>query len=299
MRNELIKRYQHVKFNDEGLKLEGENLVEFLFNCDRAIIGLEKLDSSLFSRLPKLKTISRFGVGLDGINLNDMEKHGIKLGWTPGVNKLSVAELTLSFMLALLRNSFSAAYMLKNGAWEKIQGYQLTGKTIGIIGVNHIGKEVIRLLKPFDCRILINDILDQSQYCEKENVQQVNFESIIQQSDIVSLHIPLTTKTQKIINQTVFNQMKKTAFLINTSRGGIVDETALKKALINNQIAGAALDVYNEEPPRDKAFLTLPNLICTPHIAGNAYEAEIAMGQAAIMGLENAVSVKTMNLIHA
>jgi phosphoglycerate dehydrogenase-like enzyme len=288
LKEELLSRYGSVKFNDEGLKLTGNTLLEFLKGCDKAIVGLEKFNRELFVKLPKLKVLSRFGVGLDGMDFKAMLDHGVSLGWMPGVNCLSVAELTLSFMLSLVRNSFFAAYDLKQGHWKKSKGYQLSGKTVGIIGANHVGQEVIRLLKPFNCRILINDIVDQSEYCQREKVEQVAFEDLIQQADIVSLHVPAVKSTVNMINESVFKRMKKTAFLINTARGAVVDQKALKQALMTNEIAGAAVDVYKEEPEEDSEFLSLPNLICTPHIAGNAYEAEVAMGRAAILGLDNA-----------
>ena len=288
LRKELSVKYAHIKFNDQGLKLEGKLLIEFLKNCNKAIVGLEKFDAHNLPFLPKLEVISRFGVGLNGIDLDVLCDYNVRLSCVPGVNRLAVAELTLSFMLMLIRNSFHSSFQLMQGKWNKSAGQQLTGKTIGIVGVNHIGKEVIRLLQPFQCRILVYDIIDLSYYCKNNGVEQINFDALVQQSDIVSLHVPATPKTFHMFNDTVINKMKKSAFLINTARGEIVDQNALKKALQNHIIAGAALDVYQEEPVEDKALLSLPNLICTPHIAGNTQESELLMGRAAILGLESA-----------
>lgn len=288
LRKEILSRYKHVKFNDQGLKLNGDLLIEFLRDCNKAIVGLEKFNHQNLVQLPKLKTISRFGVGLNAIDLNALREHHVRLSYVPGVNRLAVAELTLSFMLMLMRNSFIVASQLKQAQWNKITGHQLTGKTIGIIGANHIGKEVIRLLMPFQCKILITDISDLSDYCQQHCIDQVDFDTLVQQSDIISLHVPATSQTTHMINESVLDKMKKTAFLINTARGEIVEQIALKKALQSNQIAGAALDVYQDEPVEDLELISLPNLICTPHIAGNTVESELAMGRAAIFGLENA-----------
>lgn len=288
LRMELEKQYPHVIYNDQGLKLEGLQLIQFLSGCTKAIIGLEKFNDNTLSSLPMLKTLSRFGVGLDGIDITTLAKHNVKLSVTPGVNKTAVAELTLSYMLMLMRKTYQLYAQLKNGTWKKDTGFELNGKTIGIIGANHIGQELIRLLQPFYCNVLIYDIADLTNYCKEHKTSQVSFDELIQQSDIISLHVPLTKQTQHMINPAVLSKMKSTAYLINTSRGAIVDQSALKTALINNQIGGAALDVFEHEPCNDHELLMLPNIICTPHIAGNSVESELAMGRAAIAGLENA-----------
>lgn len=287
LRKILSDQYKHIKFNDEGLKLENESLVDFLKDANKAIIGLEKFNRHILLKLPKLKVISRFGVGLDNIDQDALKQYNVRLSCVPGVNRLAVAELTFSFMLQLVRNSFNASYELRQGKWNKPIGQQLTGKIIGIVGANHIGREVIRLLTPFQCKILIYDIVDLSNYCNQHACKQVAFDDLISQSDIISLHIPANKNTANMMNAATIQKMKKTAFLINTSRGMIVDQEALKIALKTQQIAGAALDVFQHEPEQDQELLSLPNLIGTPHFAGNTVESELAMGKAAILGLEH------------
>lgn len=282
LRNELLAKYPHAKFNETGEKLEDNKLIAFLNNCEKVIAGIEKFDEKIFSALPKLKVLSRFGVGLDQIDLTAMQQYGIKLGWFPQTNSLAVAELTLGFMLALLRNSFVLSNELKQGKWHKTPGWQLSGKTIGIIGFGNIGKTLVKLLRPFECRILVNDIVPTTY----AGVKQVDFQTLISSANIITLHLPASLQNYHLINENVFAKMQADTFFINTSRGSIVDQTALKNALINKQIAGAALDVYEKEPPDDEELLMLPNLICTPHIAGNSCEAELAMGRAAIIGLD-------------
>jgi D-3-phosphoglycerate dehydrogenase len=185
-------------------------------------------------------------------------------------------------MLALCRNLFSTSNELKQLIWNKSGGIQLSGKTIGIIGLGNIGKELVLLLKSFGCNILVNDIQDVTEFATANNLQCVDKNTLISLSDIISIHTPLTSETQNMFTIKEFNQMKKSAFIINTARGGIINELDLKIALKEKIIAGAALDVYETEPPIDKELLELPNIICTPHTGGNAAEAVFAMGESAI-----------------
>lgn len=283
---QLVKALQNefpdAVVNTEGVRLAGEQLVSYLTGADAVIVGLEKIDGELLDRLPAIKMISKFGVGLDNIDLEACRQRKIPVGWTGGVNRHSVAEMALGFMLMLLRNLYSSTHQLKQGEWNKNGGMSLYGKTVGIIGLGHIGQELVRLLAPFQCTILANDIEDRTAFAAQAGVQLVTKQKLYAESDIISVHTPLTAQTTDLINHTVFSQMKPTAFLINTARGGIVNETDLKQALVSGKIAGAALDVYETEPPADHELLSLPNLVCTPHTGGNSKEAVLAMGLSAI-----------------
>ena len=290
-RNKILQKKMHETFadfrlNTEGKRFDKDSLVEFIKDADGIIVGLEKIDSEVLDACRSLKIISKYGVGLDNIDQDACVAKGIYVGWTGGVNRLSVAELALGFMLTLIRNVHLTSAQLKTGKWNKDGGMQLTGKTVGIIGVGHNGKELVRLLSPFDCNILVNDIIDQSLYYKNYGLTEVEKESIFRESDIISIHTPLNSETYHLINNKTLNIMKNSAILINTARGGTVNKEHLKVALKNNIIAGAALDVYEEEPPSDEEFLGLPNLVCTPHIGGNAYEAVLAMGLSAIEHIE-------------
>ena len=290
--NELKKHFEDVKVNEKGIRIHENKLYDFYKDADGIIVGLEKITSELIERLPNLKIISKYGVGLDNIDLNACKKRNIKVGWTGGVNKRSVAEMTLGFILALSRNLYLTSNQLKNNVWNKRGGIQLSGKTVGIIGVGYIGKELIELLKPFNCKILINDILD-LKGLEQKNILQAEKDIIYSKSDFISIHTPLNNETYNLIDLDVLKKMKSTAFLINTSRGRIINEKDLKFALENRIIAGAALDVYEKEPPEDSEFLNFENLICTPHIGGNSKEAVLAMGVSAIKHLTD--FQKTLN----
>ena len=282
--NELKKHFQDVVINEEGIRIPENELVNFYKDADGIVVGLEKITPELLDQLPNLKIIAKYGVGLDNIDLKSCDERNIKVGWTGGVNKRSVAEMTLGFMLALSRNLYLTSNQLKKNVWNKSGGLQLTGKTIGIIGYGCIGKEVIELLKPFNCNILINDIYELRDLKQK-GIRQVEKEIIYTKSDIISIHTPLNFETDNMINLSVMEKMKKTALLINTARGEIINEKDLKFALKNKIIAGAALDVYKKEPPEDSELLKLDNIICTPHIGGNSKEAVLAMGMSAIKHL--------------
>jgi D-3-phosphoglycerate dehydrogenase len=225
-------------------------------------------------------------VGLDNIDQDACRDRGVAVGWTPGVNRRSVAEMTIGLMIGLSRNLFVASQKLRMGEWDKNGGRQLSNLRIGIIGLGNVGQELVRLLKPFDCSIWANDIADREAFCRDEGVTLTTKEALFSSSDIISLHIPFTDETRFLINADTLDLMKPDAFLINTSRGGVVDQEALKLALSTNRIAGAAIDVYAQEPPDDRELLELPNLVCTPHIAGNSWEAVVAMGRSAIQHLD-------------
>jgi len=285
LREELKQAFPNSYVNELGRKLSESELTDFLKDADAAIVALEPITEQILDQTSRLKMISKFGVGLDNINQELLNKKNIALGWTGGTNKRSLAELALCFMLGICRNIFTAGFKLKQSVWDKDGGHQLTGKTVGIVGCGHTGSEVIRLLAPFKCTVLVRDILDKSEFCRQHSATEASLEEIITQADLISFHVPLTSLTNKIVDADFLSKMKPTAFLINTCRGGIVDQDALKKALQQGHIAGAALDVFAEEPPQDQEFLSLPNLMVTPHIGGNAEEAVEAMGRAAIQHL--------------
>ena len=282
LRKELLRFFPNSIFNEGGQRLSGKKLIGFVKDADAAIVGIETIDDSILDHTPKLKIISKYGVGLDSIDQESLKRRGISLGWTGGVNRRSVSELTLCFMLGLCRNVFDSGFKLKQTAWEKDGGHQLSGKTVGIIGCGHIGSDVARLLSPFCCTLLARDIIDKSVFCQEYGATETGLDEVIERSDIITLHVPLTEQTRQMVNKSFLQRMKSTAFLVNTCRGEVVDQTALKTALSQSVIAGAALDVFSEEPCTDEDFLSLPNLMVTPHTGGNASEAIEAMGQSAI-----------------
>ena len=288
LRGEVLNRYPDAKFNDDDLILKGDTLVQFLRGHDKAITALETIDESILSQLPDLNTIGKYGVGLDMIDLHAMKKFGVKLGWTGGVNKRSVSELVISFAIALLHRTVFANAEVKKGEWYQVKGRQLSDCTVGIVGCGHVGKDLVRLLKPFNCKILAYDILDFKEFYAENNVTPVGLDDLIKNSDVVTLHLPFDDSTKNIMNQKRLQMLKSNAILINLARGGLIDEATLKEVLIDNKIAGAALDVFEIEPPIDPTFAAMDNVLITPHIGGSTEEAILAMGMAAINGLDNA-----------
>jgi phosphoglycerate dehydrogenase-like enzyme len=274
----LFDHFPDAIVNYEGKRFTQQELVQYYKNADAIITGLERIDDALLAELPNLKMVAKFGVGLDNIDIESCKRRNIEIGWTGGINKNSVAEMTLGFMLMLSRNLYITSNQLKEGIWNKNGGYSLSELTIGIIGLGYIGKELVRLLNPFNVNILGNDILEVSSYASESNIKIVSKEELYKLSDIITIHTPFTELTKNLINIDSIAQMKESVLLVNTARGGIINELDLKNSLLSGRIAGAAIDVYQIEPPKDLELLTIPNLICTPHIAGNANKAVIAMG---------------------
>jgi D-3-phosphoglycerate dehydrogenase len=287
LRRELLGKYPNVTFNDDELVLTGGELVEYLNGHGKAITALEALDADAFAQLPELKVVSKYGVGFDTLDLAAMADAGVKLGWTGGTNKRSVSELVISFAVQLLRHLPEAGREVLDGTWRQHLGRQLSDRTVSIVGCGQVGKDLGRLLRSLGCRVLAHDILDFPDYYVEHGVEPMGLEELLKESDVVTLHLPLDETTHNILSAERLALMKPDAILINTARGGLVDEGALKAALINGHLAGAAFDVFATEPPDDRELLELSNFIVTPHIGGSAEEAILAMGRAAIYGLDD------------
>ena len=286
LRDELSAFFPQSTFNDTGRYLNEDELIRFAGKADALLVGRDGITDKVLSALPQLKIIAKYGVGLDTIDQDALKRHSVELGWAAGVNRRSVAELTLSFMLGLCHNVFKGGWYLKQGQWVKDGGHLLQGKTVGIVGCGNIGQDVVHLLQPFGCVVWVRDILDRSKFCKETGVVEKSLEEMLAGADIISMHVPLTEDTRHMINATSLAKMQSTAFLVNTSRGDVVDQVALKEALLKETIAGAALDVFSQEPPEDMELLACPQLMVTPHIGGNAVEAVEAMARAAFQHLE-------------
>ena len=285
---ELLKRYPETDFNDSGESLSGQRLVEFLSGHNKAITALETLDEPILKQLPELKVISKYGVGLDMLDLNAMSSLGKKLGWTSGVNRRSVSELVISFMIASLRHLPYCQKEILAGRYRQIQGRELTGRTVGIIGCGNIGKDLVEMLKPFNCTILVNDIVDYTEFYQKHKILAVSKEELLSKAELVTLHVPLDDSTRRMIGKEELKLMKPESVLINTARGNLVDEKALLEELKAGQPGAAAFDVLAQEPPEDFELINHDNFLISPHIGGSTEEAIWAMGMAAIAGLDTA-----------
>lgn len=292
LRAELLERYSDVLFNDQGQSLSGKKLIDFARGRRKLITALERIDEKFLTALPELEVISKYGVGVDMIDMAAVARHGIRFGWTGGVNRRSVTELVIAFAISLLRHVPVANRDIRDGVWKNRKGAEISGRTIGIIGCGHVGKDLTPILRAFGCKVLVNDILDFPEFYAAHQVEPVGLEDLLRRSDVVTLHVPLDDSTRNLLNADRLALMRPDAILINAARGGIVDENALKIMLKEGQLAAAAFDVFATEPPQDSELLCLPNFLATPHIGGSSEEGILAMGRAAIKGLDdNAIPV--------
>ncbi len=288
LREKLLSHFPNSYFNDDGKKFSEHELIEFLKDADAAIIALEKINDHILAQLPNLKIISKYGVGTDNINFDSLKKFKIKWSYQSGTNKRGVAELALQMMLTLLRKSYQSNINLKDGDWSPHFGNNLTGKKIGILGLGNIGKELVLLLKAFQCQISCTEINPDFNFIKEHNLKLVSLNELFTENQIVSIHIPKNAANTKIVDQSLLASMGKSSILINTARGGIVDEEVLFQKLKQNSSFSAGFDVFEEEPFLKTDILNLANFYCTPHIGGSSIEGILAMGEAAISGLFHA-----------
>ena len=297
----LKENYASIILNKSGQTLQGDDLVKFLMPANKAIIGIEAITDSLLSQLPNLHVISKYGVGLNNLDLKAMKARGIKLGFTPGVNKQSVAELALTLMLTGLRKIHGNNLDILNGNWSQEKGSELYGKTIGLLGFGNIGMKLAELIQPFKCNILFfderehthQDIADIASELnlDSELIHQESLNTVLNESDILSIHLPLLPETENIISINELNQLKPNICIINTARGGVVNEDHLHSFLISNPNAFAGFDVYKEEPALKNPLFTLPNFFGTSHRSSLTNEGINSMGMAAINGLDDNIYI--------
>jgi D-3-phosphoglycerate dehydrogenase / 2-oxoglutarate reductase len=251
-----------------------------LADADALIVrSATRVTAELLDKAPKLRAVGRAGVGVDNIDLPEATKRGVLVMSTPGGNAVSVAEHTFALMLALARQVPKVDAALREGRWEKSSsGTELRGKILGLIGLGRIGGEVARRAEAFDMKVIAYDPYISEGAAKELQVELVSLEKLLVESDFVSMHTALSPATQKMINAKSIEKMKKSARIVNAARGELIDELALAEALKSGRLAGAALDVFVEEPPKNSPLVGLPNVICTPHIAGSTAEAQEEVG---------------------
>ncbi len=299
--NNLKSKYSSVILNNFGKTLHGDELADFLMPATKAIIGIEDLTEQILAKLAKLKVISKYGVGLNNLDLNLLKKRNIRLGYTPGVNKQSVAELALTLMLIGLKKIQDNNIDIMNGNWSQEKGSELYGKNIGLLGFGNIGQKLASLLQPFDCKILFFDekkfsrqeISDISSNLniEPNLIKQMSLQQVLKEADILSIHLPLTTSTENIISLDELNKLRSNVCIVNTARGGIVNEKDLYIFLSENPYSYAGFDVYKEEPAINNSLFKLKNFFGTSHRSSLTNEGILSMGMAAINGLDDNVNI--------
>ena len=270
-----------VRLNPYGRPLTPAEIVEHAKDADVIILGNDRLDSATIGKLPNLKLVVRHGAGLDNIDFSELGKRDITVANTPGANKEETADLTFPLILDLARMVTQSINQLKGGVWNKIPGRTLYGKTIGIIGVGAIGMAVASRAMGFGMDILGNDIIQRDE-AARFGLLYTSLNELLSASDVVTIHAPLTSATKNLIGARELKRMKPGALLINTARAGVVREAALEKALMSGHLGGYAVDVYAKEPPDPTPYMSLPNVLTTPHIGSSTMEANLRMGDMAV-----------------
>ena len=264
-----------------------ELIAEKIGDATAVIVGSDVLDAYVFDRCPNLKIVSKQGVGLDAIDLEEAKRRGITVLNTKTANTEAVADLTLMFMLTLKRRLKENIITTANPDWSsKALSNDLFGSKVGIIGYGNIGRAVARRLKGFKAELYIYD-----PYVDKKTVDAdihiCDLDEMYRNCDVITIHSPLTEGTKNMINESSFEKMKDGVIIINTSRGGLMDYKALYKAILAGKVGGAGLDVYSVEPPKNEPLFELNNVVATPHIAAHTKETNVAMGMAAAQNVIN------------
>src|SRR5262249_47196358 len=242
-RQEVLALYPNAKFHNASHRMNEDELIAFVGDCEAAIIGFEPVTERVLTALPKLKIIAKYGNGCESIDFHALKRHRVRFGYTWGVNRLAVAELTLTFMLAGLRFVMPLNLAMRAGERPRYRnGRFLTGRTVGIHGCGHIGKEGVRLLAPFDCNILACDIRDYADFYQQTTVTPVSFDELLTRSETLTLPLPKTSQTLGLYTRAVLAKLRPDCVLINTCRGGIVDEDALLDRLDSGALTAACFD---------------------------------------------------------
>ena len=267
------------------MQMKEETLLTLVPEAAGMITALEPVTARVLAAAPSLRVVCATGVGYDHIDVEAATARGVAVCTSAGSNHQSVAELTLGLMVAVARQIAHGDRVLRRGGWEPLVGPELWGKTLGIVGLGRIGKAVALLARAFGMRVIATDIVLDHTFGSVHHVEYVPLPKLLRLADVVSLHCPLTPATRGLMNERTFRLMKPTAYLINTARGPVVDEPALVQAIQSRQIAGAALDVFPDEPHIDAKLREAPNVVLTPHIGGSANEALERMMELALLNV--------------
>jgi D-3-phosphoglycerate dehydrogenase len=264
---------------DEKPTITKEELVKVVGGYDALVVrSRTEVTAEIINASKKLRVVARAGVGVDNIDVKAAEDKGVLVINTPEAPSVAVAELTLGFMLSLVREISRADRTMKRGEWIKNQltGRELRGKTLGVVGFGRIGYQVAKRASAFEMKVLAYDVaIDRvMRYIKELGAEPVTLQELLRRSDFVTIHVPLLPETRHLIGEKEIEMMKNGGYLLNTSRGGIVDEEALEKALKSGKLAGAGLDVFESEPPKDTSLSSLENLVATPHIGAQTEEAQ-------------------------
>lgn len=253
--------------------LDEKSLQRWVPGICGAVCSGDSWTRSIMDKAPELKVLSRMGVGYDRIDLQAAKEKGIVVTITRGANSADVAEYTLALILSASRSLLIADRSVRSGEWPKLFGHSLFGKTIGIIGLGNIGKRLAQLVTAFGMKVIAYDCKNDPAFANDTGIIYLDFEQVIASSDVISIHLPLSTTTRKLFGRKEFSIMKKNVIIVNCARGGIIDEDALLDAIDRNIVFAAALDVFEHEPlPLDSRLRNYPQVILSPHVAGLTFE---------------------------
>ena len=264
--------------------LDAVALREAIRDADAVILGLDACDASVLDACHRLRVVSRYGVGVDSVDLDAARRLGIAVTNTPGANTTAVAELTLASILALARRLPQAVAATRAGSWSRRTGWELSGKTLGVIGYGRIGRAVADLGRAFGMRVVASDPFAPP----TDGTPLLMVDELLEQADVVTLHVGLSDDTRHLIDGAALARMKPSAFLVNTARGGLIDEDALAEALQSGRLSGAAADAFEHEPPGASPLLAIESFLPTPHLGAATAEATARMGS---MATRNALDV--------
>lgn len=291
LRAELFAAHPTARVRDDPAAtsyMNEDDFIAFLRATDAqaVIVGLEPVTERVLTAVPGLQVVSKFGAGCDTIDFDALQRHGVRFGYTAGVNKIDVAELAICFMIAGLRHVLPMNVAMRAGARPRAEtGRRLNQRVVGIHGCGNIGKELVRLLQPFGCELLVHDIVDYAAFYAQYGVTAVPLDELLARAEILTLHLPKTRQTLGLYDEARLARLRPDCLLINTCRGGIVDERALKARLQSGALYAACFDVFDPEPPEDQELIDLPNFLATPHMGAATDVSRTAMGRAAIRGL--------------
>lgn len=276
-----------VVVNDTGAILTADALAQRLADCDGVVLGVDPLGADVLAKAPKLRAIAKYGVGLDNIDLDECKRRGIKVSRTVGANANAVADFAFTLMMTVARRALVIDAKCRKGDWSKITTLDIFGKTLGLVGLGAIGKGVAQRAKGFGMRVLAYDVFWNDEYAAQAGIERSTVHDICREADFISIHTPLTEETRGLISRRELDMMKPTAVVINTARGGIINEADLLDALKNNRIYGAGIDAFEEEPPKDEAWYALDNVVMGSHASASTRGATEAMGRMAATNLLN------------
>ncbi|MDO4547614.1 MAG: phosphoglycerate dehydrogenase [Clostridia bacterium] len=274
-----------ITLNETGSIMTKEQMIEAIAPMDGVIIGVDPLDADVIASADRLRAISKYGVGVDNIDLDEAKRRNIAVSRAAGANSDAVADYAMALMLAVARRIVPIDRKCRQGNWGKLSTRDVCGATLGLIGLGAIGKGVARRAKGFSMKILAYDVYWDEQYAKDNDIEYAEVDDLLRKSDFVSLHLPLMATTEKFIGEREIALMKKDAVLINTARGGLVDEDALLAALREGRLYGAGLDAFCHEPPESDEWFDLDNVVLGSHCAASTAGASYNMGLIATRNL--------------